>query len=54
MKGISEDTLIKWVHMLIKTEETWHRTASLASLLVMCKTELDFIHAELWLRNDLV
>lgn len=42
MKGLSEDTLIKWVHMLIKPEETWH-TTSLASLLEMYKTELDFM-----------
>lgn len=47
MKGINEDSLIKWVRVLIKTEEAWHRAVSRGCLIEMCKAELDFIHA--WL-----
>lgn len=32
MKGLSEDPLIKWVHVMIKMEETWHRTIGLLYL----------------------
>lgn len=54
VKEADKGSVIKWVNVLIKTEETCHRTVSLACLLKICKTELVFIHAQLCLSNNCV
>lgn len=54
MKGYDEDLLIKWVHVLIKTEEAQHRTVGARMFSCSVQTEFGFIHAQIQLGNNLV